>query len=115
MANLPTDLDPIINNTQRAYEPKVLINDFGDGYSQRVPDGINTIRRTISVTFLGSRSDIDTYNNFFTNLAGASNFSWTPPGEDTERKWICPKWTITDMSNNIQELTATFREVYDLS
>lgn len=114
MASLPTTLSPTIENTSRTYKPRVLINDFGDGYSQRVADGINTINRTITVSYTGTATQISVYNDFFTNLSGASSFDWAPPNESTSLKWICKEWSIRDLGPSVQQLDATFTQVFDL-
>ena len=40
--------------------PKVLIATFGDGYEQRIADGINTLAETYSLSFsTRTKEDID--------------------------------------------------------
>lgn len=51
---------------------------FGDGYTQRAPDGINSRSRSYQLTFTGSQERIDQIINFLDSHVGRS-FFWTGP------------------------------------
>jgi len=114
MSALPSTLSIRIENYTKTSSVRIIENTFGDGYSQRVPDGINTIINKATVELTGDYSDIATYDSYFSGLQGADNFTWTPPGESSTSKWICKTWSIITLSNNTYSLTAEFERVYDL-
>ena len=52
----------------RSTQPKVRVASFGDGYEQRLPDGINTLKETFSVSFnTRTKVEIDDIVTFFDN------------------------------------------------
>ena len=40
-------------------------------------------------------------------------FTWTPPGESSSGKYICPSWTKTIPYLNRATIKATFQEVFE--
>lgn len=92
-------------------KPKVNRAVFGDGYEQRVRDGINTKARSWSLTFMKTSSDIDSIDAFLSNEAGAGSFDWTPP-KGSAGKWVCDSWKRGVPNPAYDTLTATFREVF---
>lgn len=49
---------------------------FGDGYTQRVGDGINTRKEVWPLTFLGRKAEIEAIKAFFDEHAGHKAFLW---------------------------------------
>lgn len=115
MANLPSVLEPIRNDSSDKKSDRKLEITFGNGYVQRGANGINTIIRNVSISFIGSTTDIQTYIDFFDNLKGYQNFQWTHPKESTERNWVVGDRTVTDLSNDLRKLTTTFILDYSLA
>lgn len=94
--------------------PRVLVAQFGDGYSQRLGDGINPVSESWSLNF-GS-IDITTAQNivsFFETHKGYIAFDWTPPGDLTAIKVICDNWSAQYESHISRTLTASFKRVYE--
>lgn len=91
--------------------PRVKTAQFGDGYSQRAGDGINTIKRAWSVTFTRATADIDAIDAFLTARAGVESFDWTPP-TGAAGKWICPEWGRDKIHSNVQAISTSFVEVF---
>lgn len=90
--------------------------DFGDGYSQRVADGLNTIKREVSLNFEAlSTSQADDIETFLIARAGAEAFLYTLPDEVSARKWICPEWSRGPQAGTLRSITATFEEVFDIT
>ena len=86
----------------------ILAADFGDGYSQPTPNGINHIKKNVSLswktlTYDQMRNIID----FFENMGGYQTFYWKPWGEQFAIKWTCKDWTAHDDSG-IWEVDASF-------
>ena len=101
------------------YKPRVLVAKFGDGYEQRVRDGINNVQRTFSVTFKNQpKAIIDDIAGYFNSLGGVDNFSFTIPdsnesGSEETLKVVCDTWTKTYSYDEFYNLTATLREVFE--
>lgn len=99
---------------QKATKARVKKAQFGDGYSQRLVDGINSIINEWSINFTSkSISEINNIVQFFETNNGASYFLWTPPGESTQYKVICQEWSKTYDSHISASLSAKFEQVFD--
>ena len=60
--------------------PKVKVIQFGDGYQQRLADGINSNAEEYSVTFNNhTKADADDIDAFFQAQKGVSAFNFTVP------------------------------------
>lgn len=94
------------NNT-----PKVRKAVFGDGYQQRVGDGINRTARMWSLGFEGVKSDIDTIDSFLETEDGITAFDWQPPAGPSG-KWICSDWSTGINQYDNWVLNANFEEVF---
>ena len=92
-------------------KPRVRKAAFGDGYEQRVPDGINTIKRVWSLRFTKSSADIAAVDAFLSEHGGTTSFDWTPP-RGAAGKWICDEWNEGLDGFNKDTITATFTEVF---
>lgn len=101
-----------IFSPEMSNEPKVLSAQFGDGYEQRVGDGINTIKDIWNLTFRGTRAEIADILDFLKNKKGVTAFTWTPSGE-SEVTVKCQKWNRVIVSPNIATLSATFEQVFE--
>jgi phage-related protein len=94
--------------------PKVLKAPFGDGYSQRAPDGLNSLLRVWDVQ-LNNRSsaECDAIIAFLRAQGGCLSFNWTPPSGDAAL-WVCSipnGWTRTPQNGPLGSITCTFEEV----
>lgn len=58
---------------------RVLVAQYGDGYSQEVGDGINTKVQSWPLQFAGSEAEMQQIIDFFDRHAGAKGFFWKPP------------------------------------
>lgn len=91
--------------------PRVTIAKFGDGYSQRVPDGINNLDQSWNLSFqsndLGTIASIE---SFIKSKTGSEVFTWIPPGELTEVNVICTKWSKVYDSHISASLSLTFEK-----
>lgn len=112
-----TDLFPNIPatfNTKLSKQPRTLENTYGDGYEQRVGDGLNTIREVWSVVWEGIlRSECDVIDAFLTNMKGYIPFMWTKP-DATQLQVKCKAWEYTPTSGTTGNVMATFEQVFDL-
>lgn len=91
--------------------PRVRTAPLGDGYSQRVGDGINNSPRSWALQFTRVTADIEAIIAFFRARAGAESFDWTPPAGSTG-KWVCKSWSRIVHHNVVMGVNATFEEVF---
>ena len=99
----------------RAVEHRILTAKFGDGYEQRVVDGINSKMSQFDVTFNNrTASSINLLAKFLDNKAGKNfNFTVTDYDGDTVHKVVCEAYNISYTRESIHSLDATFRKVYE--
>jgi phage-related protein len=97
-----------------AYKPRVRVAQFGDGYQQRVADGINTATDRWSLTF-AVRDDVEaTAILDFLRARGAFEaFNWTPPTESTPIAVVCREWSRTFDRHQQNTISATFDRVHE--
>lgn len=135
MATGFTDLTSTNRKPDKGYtrqtQPRVLTAQFGDGYSQRLIDGINPLQETINVSFkTREKAEIDHIISFFESKGGVTSFTFTvdqqyysSPGTSTETdvtssdelalKVICSAWNKTHDYGDYWSATATFVRVYE--
>lgn len=96
--------------------PKIRLKNlsFGDGYSQRTPDGINNVSYEWSMSFVNRpHAEANTIDSFFLEKGGWAHFLWTPPDELIEYKVTCAQWSSVVTSPAHKTVTATFVQVFD--
>ena len=76
-----TDLTSTNRKPDKGYtrntQPRVLVSQFGDGYSQRLIDGINPLAETINVSFnTRDKAEIDHIISFFESKGGVTAFTF---------------------------------------
>jgi len=68
----------------RSAKTSVRIAQFGDGYQQRVADGLNSVGDSFSLTFSNrTKEDIDDIVSFFESKKGVGSFSFTYPDSNS--------------------------------
>lgn len=88
---------------------------FGDGYEQRAPDGLNYVRRSWSVTWsVIPEESRDMLMDFFRQMAGVYSFEWALPRTGEMVRVTCEDPTSVHDSFSNHTVTATFKEVFDL-
>ena len=99
-------------NQQTKIEPRVLSVRFGDGYEQRIQDGINNDLLTLSLTF-EKRNEVETtaINHFLNQRKGAESFVFTPPAPfATAAKFVCKSFNTNYVFYDNYTITATFEQ-----
>ena len=101
--------------TSRRWKLKLLEAEFGDGYSQPVPDGLNHMRRTLDLRW-GVLLDeqADEIVNFFLAHEGTTPFYYTPPRETVPVKWTCREWTDDVDEAGFRKVTAQLVQDFSL-
>jgi phage-related protein len=89
---------------------------FGDGYSQRTPEGLNHISREISLSWpVLTNSEALALESFFVSQGGVNMFYYTLPGEASAKKWTCAEWEKTYLDGPYFSFTAKLKEEFDLA
>lgn len=101
------------NGPQLSVKPRVLTAKFGDGYEQRVGDGINIRPREWRLTF-NTRTDaeIAPILAFLEARNSIEAFDWTPP-TGSAGKWVASGWQHTKPRYGINDLSVVFHEVFE--
>jgi len=99
---------------QAAYKPRVRVTAFGDGYEQRVADGINVRPQMWNLQF-NNRTNTEAASilTFLEARNAVEAFDWTPPNEETAIKVVCREWTKTVARANLNTVQATFHQVFE--
>ena len=101
---------------QKASSPKTRVVQFADGYEQRFLFGLAEHQnpKEYRLTFKVSEADADTIETFLDARANDSaSFDFTPPGESSAGKYVCPGWSKSIPYLNRATISATFREVFE--
>lgn len=85
---------------------------FGDGYGQRVPDGINSMPRVRKLSFAVGQAEADAIETFLMRHAGARWFWFTYPGA-ARAKFRCSEWDRSYPAAEDELVAATFEQVFD--
>jgi phage-related protein len=99
-------------------EPKVIKAQFGDGYAQRRPAGINTQIRMWSIEMRNITTDTcSDVIDFLKARNGVDVFDWTPPRTGEAESVICPSWTfaygdLLDDGSRLFNVSMKFEQVY---
>ena len=73
---------------------RLIETEFSDGYSQRIPDGVNNLRRVYNVVFENlNSSDSTTLRNWLTTYSqGETVVSLTHATDNVSRNWYIRDW-----------------------
>ena len=107
---------PVDKGFTRQSTPKIHTMDFGDGYTQRITDGINNLQQTMQVSFsTRPKAEIDDLVAFFESLGGVNKFEMTIDDSNGNEKIkvLCLQWSQTWAFDNFYSLSATFVRCYE--
>ncbi len=103
----------------RASEPVMFKVQFGDGYEQRLANGINNIKESFSVSFnQRAKAEIDDFQAFLVAMKGQHKFQYTfedsnAGGSETTIKVVADTWDQTWDYGDFYSLNFTVRRVYE--
>jgi len=102
----------------RQTTPRVLVASFGDGYEQRIPNGINNLNEVFSISFnTRTKEEIDDIMGYLASLQGSSSFNFVVPdsnnGGETTIKVVCASFSQVYAFDDYYSGTASFRRVYE--
>lgn len=106
---------PFVPDQALTKSVKVNVNEstFGDGYSQRSSNGINTLGETLGLKFtVRTRAEINAIEAFLEIEKGVTSFYYTAPGS-TAKRYTCDTWDANYMHDQNAELTCTFKRRFE--
>jgi phage-related protein len=100
---------------QRQVKHRILTSKFGDGYEQRVRDGINTKEDSFNISFNNRPAEeINLIAAFLDAKAGLNfNLTITNYTGDEVIKVVAEEYNISYPQETIHSLQTTFRRVYE--
>ena len=99
--------------------PTIYKVEFGDGYEQRIANGINNLKQEFSINFATRlKADIDDIADFLELKGGVTPFDYTyadsnESGGEKTVKVVCDSWDQTWEYAEYYSLSCTFRRVYE--
>jgi phage-related protein len=118
MANTTMPLTTKISQgSEFASQSNILKSKFGDGYEQRVPNGINYKRDKISLVWENVTLAEKTTILAALELArwGSDYLTYTIPGDASAKRFIQDgDWSYTIKSGTLYDVTVPFVQVFDL-
>lgn len=97
--------------TRPSYKASVRQFNFGDGYSQTSPQGLNPVKQEISVVVpMLNKAQRDAVLAFFAGNTGKP-FLYSHDG-DPARKYTCEEWSEEKHRPDLYTVNATFKQVF---
>lgn len=108
-------------NFGRTISPSVRVAAFGDGYEQRIANGINSLKESYTLTFnTRPKAEIDDIVVFLDSKKGVTNFTLTlPDTNNTTRtgekdvKVVCDQYDISYAYDDFYNLSIGLRKVFE--
>ena len=113
---MPETFNPAIQPSTLGNKPrvKILKAEFGDGYMQATRDGLNNVRRVLtlewSVLTIEQAQAIET---FLETHGGTTPFLWTPPNGTSPLKWTCAEWSMNYREADLRSVSAKFEQSFN--
>jgi len=99
-------------NFSNESQPRVKKIQFGDGYFQNIPDGINNLLLNYTFKFEGDLAQTTAILHFLTTRNGCESFCFLPPAPRGQiSTFICPKWTDIQPFFNNYSIECNFQQV----
>jgi len=95
-------------------QPAVNVVTFGDGFEQRLTEGLNQNPITLNLKFDLSQTDSTTAINFLNaRITDGASFTFLVPNENVTKNFVCLSYNTAVPFLNRVLLTCTFREVFE--
>lgn len=100
--------------TRNKPELKILKAEFGDGYTQTTPDGLNHIRAVYSLSWeVLTPAQAASMESFMERHLGTKAFLYQPAGRPAPMLFTCEEWERK--MGTPEEFTATFRQSFNIT
>jgi phage-related protein len=94
--------------------PSVLTSQYGDGYAQDVPIGINSTPQVWTLSFNNDPATADQIFQFLQNQGGVKRFWWTPPRQNDALKCkTVGAYKKQESDAGQVTISVTFQQVFD--
>ncbi|MDY0559575.1 phage tail protein [Pasteurella multocida] len=90
--------------------PRVTKVQFGDGYAQRISNGINTLLRKYPVVVKVDKQTAQSVDEFLARHKGVEPFYFNEPFSQQRKKVVCGNWSIK-VGLKLSEIYCEFEEV----
>lgn len=90
---------PVAPSPGTKHTPKINLakSEFGDGYTQATPNGLNHVAYAIDLRWDAlTQEQFTTIREFFEGQGGYRPFFFQPRGFDAVKKWTAPAWSGSD-------------------
>lgn len=99
---------------EESSDSNILQASFGDGYSQRVANGINSTVRSWNLSFVNrTLVDSEAIMSFLKARNSVQSFLWTPPGEQESISVLAREWKKVYNSPITRNISVKFIEVFE--
>ena len=95
-------------------QPTINVISFGDGFEQRLTEGLNQNPITLNLKFDLSQTDSTTAINFLNaRITDGASFTFLVPNENVTKNFVCLSYNTAVPFLNRVTLTCSFREVFE--
>lgn len=108
---------PSLDGYQKTIETRFLTAGFGGGYEQRAGDGLNPIRRKVTLVFNAVSGTVaDELQAFYEARNGPLDaWKYTLPDEATQRVWrFNGEINVVPMGNDVWSVSFEAVEIFDI-
>lgn len=84
---------------------------FGDGYVQAADDGINPVKQSWPLEFVGNSTKMQAIREFLDRHKASRRFVWQPPMLQDASFVVNGGYTITPLGGEVYKLAVTFEQV----
>lgn len=97
----------------RNVRARTHVTTFGNGYEQRITQGINPLHNTFNATFSNrTASEMEYIRDYLDSVKGVTAISFTTVEQEV-LKVVCEQYTISYNFDGYYTLNATFRQVFE--
>lgn len=107
---------PFSQSSTFSYDQRIIESQFGDGYSQRVADGLNSYMMSANISHDNlTQAEFNTLLTFWNTVGRVTPFTITDPttGVTTKVRFTEP-FQVTALSGNLYSVSAVVKQTYDL-
>lgn len=95
-------------------KPAVNVVSFGDGFEQRLTEGLNQNPVTLNLIFDLSQTDSTTAITFLNaRITDGASFTFLVPNENVTKNFVCDSYPTSVPFLNRVRLSCKFREVFE--
>jgi len=97
--------------TNPSYKADIRSFEFGDGYQQVSPKGLNPVRQEVTVVLPGLTKEGRKEVLAFLAANAGKPFLYAHDG-DEPKKYMCDEWNERKHGPNVYEINATFKQLF---